>query len=371
MKTYDTIVIGAGIAGLSIARELAKRKERVLLLEREAKGGAASRAAAGIIDPYTEAQDETPMFRLAQKAFEFYPSFLDELGPKTQDEVEFKKPGVLYLIFSKEDETFLQNRFKWQKKQGLPVESLSAGAVQKLEPVVSKKAEGGIFFPKIQKLNAGKLTEALYKAAELQGVEIQTSVKDISIWTEQNKLKGVKTPSGPARAKAVVIAAGSWSGLDSKLGIEIKINPVRGQILILRCPSSLYPQHILHTTRYAYIVPWPENRLLVGSTLESAGYENRVTLEGKKDILNRASEIIEEISSFSIEREWAGLRPRPERDLPFIGPARTLGLFCAVGYYRAGILIGPFVGKLMAEGIHSGEFSPLLEPFLPEVEIKK
>ena len=64
MKPYDAIVIGAGMAGLSIARELAKLKQRVLVLEQEEKGGGASRAAAGILDPYTEAKKETPLFRL-------------------------------------------------------------------------------------------------------------------------------------------------------------------------------------------------------------------------------------------------------------------------------------------------------------------
>lgn len=371
MKTYDTVVIGAGIAGLSIARELAKRGERVLVLEREIKGGTASRAAAGLIDPYTEATVDTPVLQLGMQAFELYPSFLDELGPQTRQEVEFKKTGILYLIFSKQDEAYLLDRFEWQKKYGFPVESLSAEQVKKLEPAVSKKVEGGVFYPEIPKVNAGKLTEALFQAARSQGVEILTSVQETTIWTEQNKIKGVKTSQGSFEAKAVVVAAGSWSGLDSKLGIEMKISPVRGQILIMRAPATHYPQHILHTTRYAYIVPWPENRILVGSTLESAGYDNRVTPEGKKYILDRASEIIEEIHSFPIEKEWAGLRPRPERELPFIGPTRTPGLFCAVGYYRAGILMGPVVGKLMAEGIHSGNFSPLLEPFLPEVEIKK
>lgn len=367
MRNFDAVVLGAGIAGLAVARELAKLKQRVLLLERE-ESGQASRAAAGILDPYTEADRETPLLRIALKAFEFYPPFLDEITGSRKELVEYEKLGILYPALTAEDETFLKGRFEWQKRRGLPAESLSRDEARKLEPLVSNRMRSGVYYPEIPKLNAEKLAHALFKATQAAGVQIEASEKNVALWKEGERIRGVRMSTESVESPVVVSARGSWSGLDENLGIKLEVKPVRGQILILRSRAGAYPQHILHTVRYAYIVPWPEGRLLVGSTLESAGFDDRVTPEGKEDILNRAGEILEGIRSLPIEKSWAGLRPFAPSGVPLIGPTRLKGLYLATGYYRSGILIGSLAGKLLAEGIVSGKFSPLLEPFYPEVQ---
>lgn len=364
MKGCDVLVVGAGIAGLSVARELAQLKAKVTILEKEEAGGKASRAAAGILDPYTEAREESPMLELGLKAFDFYPDFLKGLGKGASGEVEYEKPGMIYLALSREDEAFLNGRFLWQKKRGLPVESLSGGEILKAEPGVTKRVRGGILYPEIRKLNAGSLTQLLFQSARTAGVEFRTTTRELSVSVESGSVRGVNTSEGFAEAPIVVLAAGCWTGLDPLLGISIQVSPVRGQILILHSPDSFSPRHILHTVRYAYAVPWPEHRLLVGSTLESAGYDEGVTPEAQRDILERAGEMIESLGTFPIEASWSGLRPFAEKG-PLIGPTRVRGLFLATAFYRSGILIGPLVGKLLAEGIRSGKFSPLLEPFYP------
>lgn len=365
MKSYDTVVMGAGIAGLSVARELAKLGERVLVIERDAQGGNSSRAAAGILDPYTETAEETPLLQLGLAAEKFYPGFLRGLGPRASQKVEYTKLGILYLASNHTDEKFLKRRFEWQRRKKIPVEFLTAREVRKEEPAVSA-AQSGVFYPEIAKLCADKLTNLLFQATHAAGVRIQTSVKESCLWMEKGRVRGIKIRGASIEARAVVLAAGCWSGSSLPKEFRIRVKPVRGQILILKAPPPFYPRHILHSVRYAYIVPWPKRRLLVGSTLESAGFKSEVTAEGRRGILKRASELVEAIHSFPIETSWAGLRPCPERGLPLIGPAKTPGLFLATGYYRSGILIGPWVGKLLAAGIHSGKFSPALRPFFPK-----
>ena len=365
MTSYDAIVVGAGIAGLSVARELAKLKLRVLVIEKEEPGGKTSRAAAGILDPYTEASEESPMLELGLKAFRLYPEFLDELGKGAAREVEYERTGCLYLALNPEDEDFLKERFNWQKRRGLSVESLPAGEVRKLEPEVSARVRGGVLYPEVPKLNAAKLTSLLFRDVRAKGVEIRTQVREISVSIEKERIRGVETSVGFLEAPAVVLAAGAWTEVDPKLGPRVKLGPVRGQILILQGKPSTQPKRILHSTRYAYIVPWPGNRLLLGSTLEQVGFDDRVTPEVQKDILERASEMIDSLGELPIEMSWAGLRPYAEGGKPVIGPTRIRGCFLATGYYRSGILIGPLVGKLLAEGIESGNFSPLLKPFYP------
>ena len=363
MKSYDAIVIGTGIAGLSVGRELARLGELVLILERDVRGGNASRAAAGILDPYTEAEKNTPLFQLSLKAFQFYPQFLDGLGAGARKKIEFQKTGVLYLAFSAKDESVLKKRALWQERRGIPVKNLSAGQVQELEPVVSKTVRSGIFYPEIPKVNAHKLTTWIFEAARREGVEIRTGVKDAVVKIQKRKVRGVRANGNFLETGKVIVAAGSWSGPEKRFGVSVGVKPVRGQILMVRARPVFQPKHILHSLRYAYLIPWPSGRILVGSTLESAGFQSRVTRGGEKDILRRAGEIIEGIESFPVETSWAGLRPCPDRGRAFIGPTGIAGLFLATGYYRSGILIAPLVGKLLAEGIHSGNFSPLVIPF--------
>lgn len=362
MKAYDVIVLGGGIAGLSVARELAKRKARVLLIEQEKKGAVASRAAAGILDPYTEANQDSPFLTLGLKASEFYSDFLREIAGKTEESVEYKKLGILYLAVSPEDDGLLKDRFEWQKKRSLPVEFVSGNQIQKIEPLASRSVRSGIFYPEIAKLNANKLITRLLEATKKVGVEIRTGVKNVSVSFIRGKVQGVKISGTLVQSGSVVIAAGSWSGLQ-KLGFKIDVSPVRGQILLLCSKQNQYPRHILHSMRWAYVIPWPEKRLLIGSTLESVGFKCQVTRQGKEDILNRVSEIMDGIREFPIESSWAGLRPFARKGVPLVGPTHVSGLYLATGYYKSGILIGPFVGKLLAEGILSKKFSPLLEPF--------
>ena len=353
------------MAGLSVGRELAKLRRRVLILEQEKKGGKTSRAAAGILDPYTEAEKETPLFQIGLKAFDFYPSFLEEITEASGIDAEHKKTGMLYLAFTAEDENFFREGFEWQKKRSLPVEFLLGVAARKLEPFVPSRTRSAVFYPEIPKVNANKLTSSLFEATRAAGAEIRTSVKNVSLWSEREAARGVRIQNESVEAPVVVCAEGYWAGLDKSLGIKINVIPVRGQILIMQASEKFNPTHILHTVRYAYIVPWPKKRLLVGSTLEPAVFENKVTPEGLEDILNRTSEIFEGIRELKIETTWAGLRPKGEDGMPLIGPTSIKGLFLASGYYRSGILISPLVGKLLAEGITSGKFSPLLEPFFP------
>lgn len=366
MKTYDAVILGSGLAGLTPALELARKKLRILILERDDPGGATSRAAAGILDPYTEANAPSPFLGLGQRALEFYPPFLESLREDSPEQVEFQKTGLLSLAFRDEEREILERRFSWQKKEGLSVESLLPPEILKKEPMVSKRVTGGLFYPEVSKLNAGRLTELVLRSVRSAGVEIRDHVPAAELRIEKGKVRGVRAGSLSIESPVVICAAGCWTGGVKKLGLKTKVTAVRGQILILKSTPALYPKSVLHSLRYAYVVPWPEGRLLAGSTLEKDVFDARVTGEGQEEILNGVGEISEGLRRLPVERRWAGLRPLAGKGEPVIGPGAVSGLYLAAGYYRSGILISPLAGKLLAEGIVSGVFSPLLKPFFPK-----
>ena len=91
----------------------------------------------------------------------------------------------------------------------------------------------------------------------------------------------------------------------------------------------------------AYLVPRDDGRLLVGATVEPAGFDERVTARGMHELLHAALSAAPSLRSFAVTESWAGLRPGTPDGLPFLGPTPIAGFFLACGHYRNGILLAP------------------------------
>src|SRR5262247_1706605 len=133
---HDVIVIGGGVVGLSIARELAGRRS-VLLVDRGATGQGTSRAAAGMLAPLSEADDQGPFFQLCRASHLLYDRFVEELQSETKLNVGYGTDGLLFLASTDESANVLEHRYEWQKKAGFEVELRSADSVQEMEPLVT------------------------------------------------------------------------------------------------------------------------------------------------------------------------------------------------------------------------------------------
>ena len=142
------------------------------------------------------------------------------------------------------------------------------------------------------------------------------------------------------------------------------MRPIRGQIVELEDkPQSL--RHLIHSTG-CYLVPWPDGRVLVGSTLENLGFNKKNSAEGVRQLLNAAIQIVPKLAMASIRTFWAGLRPDTPDNLPILGKTSFSNYIIATGHFRNGILLAPITAKLIAELVLSGEPSISLEPFRPD-----
>src|ERR1700704_3067748 len=122
---HGVIVIGGGIIGLSIARELAGRKS-VLLLDRGSTGQGTSHAAAGMLTPLSEADDQGPFFQLCRASHALYPGFVEGIKKESGLDVGYSSEGLLGVASTEESARVLACRYDWQKKAGFEVEFLSA-----------------------------------------------------------------------------------------------------------------------------------------------------------------------------------------------------------------------------------------------------
>jgi glycine oxidase len=356
-STTEAVVIGGGVIGLSVARALRLRgMQRVALVERGALGAEASHAAAGMLAPQVEADRPDAFFKLACRSRDLYPAFSDALREETGIDIELERTGTLLLAFNTEDERAARHRYDWQTRAGLSVEQLTGDEARAVEPSLSPAVQSALRFPNDWQVENRRLVRALASAAKRLGVRLLTGANAEALLIERGRVQGVETSHGRLASPVVVIAGGAWSSLITvvdKCAPAIRIEPVRGQILCFEANPRM-TRHVVYSPR-GYIVPRLDGRLLAGSTTERAGFDKRVTDDGRQRIMAQAVEIAPAVGQLPLLDSWAGLRPRAEDGLPVIGNSTEIeGLLYATAHYRNGILLAPLTAEIIAAQVAGG-----------------
>jgi glycine oxidase len=363
----DVVIIGGGVIGLSIARELARRKLDVLLLERGRFGAEASAAAAGMLAPQAEADRDDDFLQLACASRDLYPEFAQTLYEETGIDIELDRTGTLHLAFTEEEVRELEERYRWQKSAGLEVEILSAAEALSLEPKLSPEIQAALRFPRDWQVENRRLISALVSAAQKLGARLCAGVEATAIKIEGERVEAVETSAGRIHAALAIIACGAWTDFirlsGNDFGISL-IQPVRGQMLCLEARPPIV-RHVVYSLR-GYLVPRRDGRLLAGSTIERVGFDKSVTVRGLREITDHALEIAPEVAALPTRDSWAGLRPQTRDGWPLIGASEAIeGLFYATGHYRNGILLAPITGKIIGSLICGEEPQSFTRRFTP------
>ena len=364
----DVVIVGGGVIGLSIARALALRGVRnLIVIERAMLGREATTAAAGILAPQAEADAADDFFSLACRSRDMYPDFVDKLREETGIDVELDRTGTIYIALSQADDNELERRYKWQTRAGLEVQKLSGEETHLFEPCISEAATLALRFPEDIQIENRRLLAALIESNRRLGVGLWIGTNVNQITTDGDKISGLQTSRGPISTPLVVLAAGAWTSsipIAGRALPKVGVVPVRGQMICLRTSSPI-TRHVIYSSR-GYIVPRLDGRLLAGSTSEPVGFDKRVTASGIQRILKNALEIAPRVADLQVTDSWAGLRPKAADGLPVLGPCAEIdGLFYATGHYRNGILLAPITGELLSEAIIDRTSSPLIETFTP------
>lgn len=373
---FDVVVIGAGVIGCAAARAAADAGLQVLVLDRGDPGHEASSAAAGLLAPQYEAltiespegsSDADPLFNLCHRSRALYPDFASALREETGIDVELRREGTLVLALSDEDERRLDEQLSRQRAAGLAVSRVEADRLRKLEPLASPDARWALSLPQDIQVENVRLCQALVRSLHDRGVQVRSGDPAIALEVRSSRLEAVRTASGErAVCDRAVVAAGAWSGTIGGLPRPLPVGPARGQMLELREVDPL-PHRILASGRGCYLVPRLDGRLLVGSTVEYAGFSSDVTAGGIRDILDRALEIAPQIITAPVSRVWAGLRPVTPDELPILGPDPDVpAIIYATGHFRNGILLAPITAQIIAELLADGTSTVALSSFRPE-----
>lgn len=362
---HDIAVLGGGIIGCAVAEELARRGRRVVVIERQQIGAEASSAAAGIISAQTDLREPGPFFDLCQAARQMYPRWIEHLQRRSGLSLGYHVDGLLYLTASGREEQALDRQARWQARAGVRVERWSRKEVRRREPSVDGRIRSGFYFPTEAQVDNVQLMRALAKACAKADVELLERTTARRLLARGGAVEGVDTDRGNLLAPVVVSCLGAWAGA-RHLGLEaLPIEPVRGQMMAFRAPARLF-RHIVWAESGSYVVQRRDNRLIVGSTLEWAGFDKSLTLDGMHQILSGLRQISSALRACTFLEAWSGLRPCVKDRLPVIGETPLSGFYLATGHFRHGILLAPITATLLAERILRGRSSLDLSPFALE-----
>jgi len=362
VKTWDIIIVGGGIIGLTLAMALRKRGAAVLIVERGEPGHEASRAAGGML---VDCPLETPsaLQELATASARMYPEFARELEIESGMKVDLRDQGTI-LFLTKEHLT--NEHLGHAALGGLRAEFVSAAEIEKLEPALRtaglENPERCALYLKERSVDPRGLTAAAVKTAKIRGVDFSSGDAVESVEVSSGRATGVTTKKTSFRAAKVVNCAGAWAGQIPPRRIHTR--PVKGQMLCLAMPSREMLKHVIRSPR-AYLIPRSDGRLLVGATVEEAGFDKRTDPATIQRQRKAALELVPKLADARILEDWAGLRPGTPDALPILGATGTAGYYAATGHFRDGILLAPITAEVMAAVIEDRDPGFDLAAFSP------
>ncbi len=350
VKTWDIIIIGGGIIGLSLALALRRRGASVLIVERGAPGREASYAAGGML---VDCGLETPaaVQPLATASARLYPEFAQELQFESGVHVDLRDHGT--IVFPPPEHVY--------ERPGFTLASLLPVPLAKLEPALAEPKRPA-FYLKERSVDPRALSAAAWKAARHRGVDFSSGDEVTAVSLVDGRAVGVKTIKTTFHAAKVVNCAGAWSGRIAPHSFPTR--PIKGQMLCLLMPSRTLLKHVVRSPE-AYLIPRSDGRLLVGATVEEAGFDKRTDLATIQRLHRAALDLVPELRNGKILEDWAGLRPGTPDALPILGATATAGYYVATGHFRDGILLAPITAEVMAAVIEGRTPEYDLAPFSP------
>lgn len=350
----DVAVIGGGIVGCSAAYYLSRAGADVTLIERAGIASGASGNSAGGINPLEGDHIPGPLAELAIWSYRLHLDLWSELPEETSVAFSERIVPWIRIALSEDDLPDLQRSFRaFNEAPGFSASMLDSGQVLEIEPRISDAVLGGVHLHGNAAVDSRCLTLALMTAAEERGARF--------VWADgwpEPKASGASLSvvggSEVIAAGAVVVAAGPWSSSALEFaGVRLPIRPIKGEILRLDPPGPMYRQDIAYPGGEAH--PKPDGLVWIGATVEEAGFDTQITDAARRRLTVDAVRAVPALADSTVALQTACLRPAISDGLPAMG--RVDGrhdLYVATGGGRKGVLLGPAMGRAIADLIVDG-----------------
>lgn len=332
MKSWDAIVIGAGIIGLSLAIELNKLGLRVVVVEKGEPGREASWAAGGMLCDFP-AETRPELQVLATTSARIYPEFVHELEDESRLKIDLRSVGTIILD---------------RGTTALRPATTRADDAERLAELESALCVPGLTAQFLEErcVDPRDLTTAAIASARHRGIDFSSGDHVLSVEVSDGKASGIRTNKTHFSAGMVVNCAGAWAG---QIGPHpFPTRPVKGQMLCVVLPEKEMVRHVVRAPE-VYLIPRSDGRMLIGATAEEAGFDKQTVPDTILKLRQAALDLVPRLADARILEAWAGLRPGTPDGLPILGATPTPGYFVATGHFRDGILLAPVTARAMAQ----------------------
>jgi glycine oxidase len=342
--SFDALIIGGGIIGISVALELRRTLRNVAVIDRSQPGREASYAAAGMLNAI-DVTEPQQLAALATFSAQLYPAYVDDIRSSSELPIDFQRGTALSV---------------GGEGRG---EALSEAEIARLEPGLVA-SEQPVYRVEEDWIDPRTLLPAMIDCAKHRHIHFVTGSEVLEITLNGDQVNGVRAERAQYLAGVVINCAGAWAGTIASS--RTKSRPVKGQMVSL-LPAGDSIRHVIRAKEPdVYMLPRKGGLVAVGATVEEAGFDKTADPNTAKSLQAAAAMLVPSLAQARIHETWAGLRPASPDDLPVIGETSVRGYYIAGGHYRNGILLAPGTAHLIAQLVASDDCTLDLWPFSPQ-----
>jgi sarcosine oxidase, subunit beta len=355
----DTVIIGGGIVGLSIAYNLSTRGARdlVVLEQGYLASGASGRNGGGIRQQWSTEVN----IRLMQESVAICRHFAKELGVN----IWFRQGGYLFLARTEEEKQRLERNVTLQNTCDVPTRMLTPAEALKIVPELSIEGfiaasynpTDGVLFP-------WPFLWGYAQGATRHGAEIHTFTTVQAIEREGDEFR-VCTDRGDITCGRLICAAGAWSpSLMRLVGLELPNHPVKHEIMVSEPLKPFLRPMVSVLQSGLYFSQSMRGEIVGGITLQHE--QHSLDMTSSLDFLNEMAtalcSLIPRFGELKVLRQWSGPYDVTPDGNPILGqPEGHPGLFLCCGFMGHGFMMAPIVGKLYAEWLTGGPKHEIFE----------
>ena len=357
------LVVGGGIAGLSLAWYLLKVGRPVTVVERAHVGAGASGIPAIYLEPRP---GHTALRQLERVALESWPEFAAEIEESASLTAGFRRSGML-RIACEQEAGMLRSDCDRRRTDGWQADWLERKALAGLAPGLSQKIAGACHLPAIPCLDGQQFCRALARAITARGGKIFDNYEVRSLLTEREKVIGLHTENGELLGDKVVLCGGFGTGSIAGLPSDVpQQRPVRGIVLGYDLPAEREWITVIIKQGNFALIPSSDRKLFIGGTHEDGETSASVSTPVIARLHKEAVTILPALADLSPPRVHCAIRALVGDGLIRLGRSRELGgLYYSLSHAGAGFLRAPVVAREFASFISAADApAPLTDKFL-------